>query len=420
MKQLLALLVIGAAACSHATASTPACVSAPRAGEHRWSVHLDDGPSAAAADSDGVVVTTNGGLVLAFDRAGRDTWRTEVSGAGLDWPVIDGDLVVIPVTAPAGAACVGLDRASGSERWRVDAGPGRVAAAGAAAGRVICASARGRVVAVERATGAVQWSLDVEAFFDAGPIDISPRGAVAIDPDVHVGMAPASATTAGVVTVVLRVRGHWMFSCWDLATGGEARCGLDLGGAAPASAVAAAGDAVFVVGSGSTHEVALIDAAAGSTRAFVPTRAAFDPANIPLVARGLAVITDRSGHVTAVDVATGARRWQAELDAPILDAKPAAAAGVVRIVDWGGRIHALRLTDGHRAGPVDEAGGAIGVVADPAGTLVVTLRRGLGGERLDGLVPEPSSRRKPSEGGTVRPLQCSVEPGQSTRNDARP
>ena len=215
--------------------------------------------------------------------------------------------------------------------------------------------------------------------------------------------------------MVLEVRGHWIFSCWDLATGGEARCGLDLGGVAPASAVAAAGGAVFVVGSGSSHEVALIDVDARNVRAAVATADAFDPANIPLVAGGRAVVADRSGHLTAVDVATGRRQWQADLGFPILDAKPVAAAGVVRIVDWTGRVHA-RLADGRRAAPVDEEGGAIGVVADPAGTLVVTLRRGLGGERLDGLLPGP----KGSGTAGSRPLQCSVEPGQSTRNDARP
>jgi outer membrane protein assembly factor BamB len=416
MKRPLALLVLVAAACTQARASAPTCAPPLRTGDAQWSVPLDDAPTAAAADADGVVVTASGGTVWAFDRGGREVWRTEVMGIGLDWPVIDGDLVVFPVTTAAGAACVGLDRASGAERWRVDAGPGIVAVTGAASGRVVCASARGRLVTVDRATGAVLWSLDVEEFFDAGPVDISPRGAVAIDPDAHARTESASATTAGVVTVVLRVRGHWIFSCWDLATGGEARCGLDLGGAAPASAVAGAGGAVFVVGSGSTHDVALIDVEAGTTRAFVPTADAFDPANIPLVTAGLAVVVDRSGQVTAVDVETGRRRWRAELGYPILDAKPAAAAGVVRIVDWTGRIHALRLADGHRAAPVDEEGGAIGVVADPAGTLVVTLRRGLGGERLDGFLPG----QNPSEPGRARPLQCSVEPGQSTRNDARP
>ena len=120
--------------------------------------------------------------------------------------------------------------------------------------------------------------------------------------------------------------------------------------------------------------------------------------------------------MTAVDVGDRAAAVAADLGFPILDAKPVAAAGTVWIVDWTGRVHALRLTDGRRAAPVDERGGAIGVVADPAGTLVVTLRRGLGGERLDGLLPGPNRSRT----GGSRPLQCSVEPGQSTRNDARP
>jgi outer membrane protein assembly factor BamB len=416
MTKLIAVLVLVAAACSQATTSVPRCAVAARPGDAQWSVQLDDAPSAAAADAAGVVATSSGGTVRAFDRAGREAWRAAVTGAGLDWPVIDRDLVVVPITSDIGAACVALDRASGAARWRVDAGPGIVAATAAGGDRIVCASARGRLVAVDRATGAVRWSLDTEAFFDAGPVAISPRGAVAIDPAAHPPMPSGSRTAAGVVTVVLRVRAHWIFSCWDLATGEEARCGLDLGGVAPASAVAAAGAAVFVVGSGSSHEVALIDVDARKVRAAVTTADAFDPSNIPLVAGGLAVVADRSGHVTAVEVASGRRRWQADLGFPVLDAKPVAAAGIVRIVDWTGRVHALSLADGNRTAPVDDDGGAIGVVADPAGTLVVTLRRGLGGERLDGLVPAPNR----SGAGGSRPLQCSVEPGQSTRNDARP
>ena len=98
-----------------------------------------------------------------------------------------------------------------------------------------------------------------------------------------------------------------------------------------------------------------------------------------------------------------AKRWQIELGAFI----PRGSMSVV--------IH-CQMADGRRAAPVDEEGGAIGVVADPAGTLVVTLRRGFGGERLDGLLPGPEG----SGTGGSRPLQCSVEPGQSPRNDARP
>ena len=303
---------------------------------------------------------------VAFDHAGREVWRTHVAGAGLDWPVIDGDLVVVPVTTATGAACVALEQASGAERWQADAGPGIVAATTAGGGRVVSRAHAAAWSRSKRASGAVLWSRDTEAYFDAGPVDVSPPAAVAVDPTSHPPLPSAPHHAAGVVTVVIRVRGHWIFSCWDLATGTEARCGLDLGGVAPASAVAGAGNSVFVVGSGSSHEVALIDVDARQVRAAVATADAFDPANIPLVTGGIAVVVDRSGQVTAVDVATGRRRWQAALGTPILDAKPAAAAGVVRIVDWTGRVFALRLADGHRAAPVNTRGGTIGVVADPA------------------------------------------------------
>ena len=416
VKHFVAVLLVAAAACSQATASDPTCTRGPLPAAHQWSVHLDDAPTAAAADAGGVVVTASGGTVWAFDRAGREVWRTHVAGAGLDWPVIDGDLVVVPVTTATGAACVALERASGAERWRADAGPGIVAATTAGGGRVVCASARGRLVAVERGVGRGAVVARHRGLFQCRTGRRLAPGRGRHRPHFPPAAAVCPHHAAGVVTVVIRVRGHWIFSCWDLATGAEARCGLDLGGVAPASAVAGAGNSVFVVGSGSSHEVALIDVDARQVRAAVATADAFDPANIPLVTGRIAVVVDRSGQVTAVDVATGRRRWRADLGTPILDAKPAAAAGVVRIVDWTGRVFALRLADGHRAAPVDD-----------------TRRRDRGGRRPGrqggGHAAARRRRRAPRRprsrpgalgGRGSRPLQCSVEPGQSPRNDARP
>jgi outer membrane protein assembly factor BamB len=399
-RRFLALLLVGLTACSHATVAASRC---PRAGETpgpaRWTRELDASPGAAAVDTAGAVVTLPEVGVLAVDAAGADVWRTALPGAGLDWPVIDGDLVVVPASSASGAECVALDRASGAIRWRHATGSGPAAAVGVAGDTVVCASADGRVDAVDRATGATRWSLDV-ARATGTPISISPRGAVAIDLDT------------ARVGVVINGAGLSYLLCLDLVTVTEPGCSINLGSGGPPSAVAAGPSGTFVVGSGAEPGVYLVDLRANKVRAGVGTAEAFDPASVPVVAGGLAVVVDRGGGVTAVDARDGSLRWRANLGQPVLDAKPAVAAGVLSVVDWTGRIHTFRLADGHRAAAVDERGGAIAIVADPAGTHRVVLRRGLGGDRLEGA--EPSGRR------SRRPLQCRTEPGHSTRNDARP
>ena len=387
----------------------------------RWSLDLERAPGSAAADADGVVVTMGNEGVVAFDRAGGEVWSTRVEGVGLDWPVIADDVVVLPTTRVAGdgdrAACVALDRSTGAERWQVEVGAGPVASVGAGGDTVVCASARGHLAAVGR-DGALRWTQDVEAYLGEGPISVSPRGSVAVAPE------------SGRVGIVLEVAGRWKFSCWDLTTGADAGCSLDLGPGAPPSAAAADGSGRFVLGLGAGRDgagpsLAVIDPGAGLMREIAATAAPFDPSSIPLVTGETAVVVDRLGGVTAVDLAAMELRWRAQLRQPVLDARPVRVApGVVRVVDWTGQVHEFDLADGRRTAAVDDAGGAIGVVADPAGALVVTMRRGLGGNRLQGhiLTNDRSARGEPipSKEDRGRPLLCPSEPGQSTRNDARP
>ena len=75
-------------------------------------------------------------------------------GAGLDWPVIDGDLVLVPTNGEGGGRWVALVRSSGREVWHADTGPGEIAAVAMHGDVAVCASAAGSVVALERGTGA--------------------------------------------------------------------------------------------------------------------------------------------------------------------------------------------------------------------------------------------------------------------------
>ncbi len=315
-----AAIALVATACSHTTAGPRDCTPEPVLADARWSLDLERAPGSAAADADGVVVTMGNERVVAFDRAGGEVWSTRVEGVGLDWPVIADDVVVLPTTRVAGdgdrAACVALDRSTGAERWQVEVGAGPVASVGAGGDTVVCASARGHLAAVGR-DGALRWAQDVEAYLGEGPISVSPRGAVAVAPE------------SGRVGIVLEVAGRWKFSCWDLTTGADAGCSLDLGPGAPPSAAAADGSGRFVLGLGAGRDgagpsLAVIDPGAGLMREIAATAAPFDPSSIPLVTGETAVVVDRLGGVTAVDLAAMELRWRAQLRQPVLDARPVA------------------------------------------------------------------------------------------------
>jgi outer membrane protein assembly factor BamB len=399
---LCGLLTIGA--CAHAT--TPAvCTPQPARATAGWSAATDRAPAAAAVDAVGVVVTSADDSVVALDRHGSKQWRAHVVGAGLDWPVIDGDIAVVPTaSADERVGCTVLDRATGQRRYAVDVGKGVGGAVGVAPAVVVCAAADGRIAAVDRASGRVRWSVDAAAQL-GGQAEVSARGALVVDPaSSRVALVAATPTT-------------WMLACWNLATGAhEPGCDVDLGPSEPPSAAVSAGPGAVLVGSGDARAVLLIDLGTGAVRAAVPVAQPFDPANIPLVQGDRAVVVDRLGGVTAIDLHTGMAMWRADLGEVVLDAKPSVSGGVVHLVDWTGRVHHLRLADGRAAAAVDARGGAVAAVADPAGTLLVTLRRGAGNDGIEGALaaaPGPKASQ-------TRPLQCLAEPGHSIRNDARP
>ena len=361
-------------------------------------MNLPSAPGAVAVDADGAVVTLERRGVRAVDRTGRTRWETELEGAGLDWPIIDGDLVLVPANGATGGRCVALDRVSGRERWAVDTGPGEIAAVAVEADVAVCASTTGRIVAIDPAAGTTRWSVDLAQYTSGRPVALSPRGALAID------------RAAGVVALVVAVERTWVLTSLDLASGAQEN-GVPLGSAAPPSAVATDGAGTFVVGDGSDRGVLIVDLARQQVQG-VPTRDAFDPASIPFVADGVAVVVDRGGGLTAVDLASGKLRWRAELGSPALDTRPALVGGTLVLTDWTRELHAFGWADGRPAPLPLETPGVVAAGADPERGLLVAAGRGGTGNRLDGLGP--------SEPARGRPLQCRSEPGQSSGQPARP
>ena len=123
-------------------------------------------------------------------------------------------------------------------------------------------------------------------------------------------------------------------------------------------------------------------------------------------------MVDRSGGLTAVDLASGKLRWRAELGSPALDTRPVLVGGTLVLTDWTRELHAFGWADGRPAPLPLETPGVVAAGADPGRGLLVAAGRGGTGNRLDGLGP--------SEPARGRPLQCRSEPGQSSGQPARP
>jgi outer membrane protein assembly factor BamB len=119
--------------------------------------------SAAAAGENGLVYYGNGGgRILAFDGAtGTIAWSKQLGLGVFRTPVLAGDTLY---AAGYDATIFALDAATGEERWRYVADPyGFITPPAIANGLVVFAVQEQQVVAVDAATGAVVWTVDLPA-----------------------------------------------------------------------------------------------------------------------------------------------------------------------------------------------------------------------------------------------------------------
>lgn len=122
----------------------------------RWRVPL---PSTVVGEptvtADAIYVTTEESVV-ALRHDGTTLWSASVPGARVFPPRVDGAGLLVS----SDHALVKLDRASGQVVWRFDTGPdddARVNPAFVHAGVVVAMTDAGRVIAVDRSSGALRW-----------------------------------------------------------------------------------------------------------------------------------------------------------------------------------------------------------------------------------------------------------------------
>jgi outer membrane protein assembly factor BamB len=294
----------------------------------RWrAIHIGS-PGPLTTDAEGTVVVT-GTRVVALRHDGTTQWSAPVTQLGIQYPALGAGLVVVSTVVDDGAkpsgSFVALDRTTGATRWRVpvvgEPGPVTITST-----RVFAATTNGAIRALRR-DGTDLWSVRL-------PVQISSRGNVAFD---------AATNTIGLVVHV--DKGDWFLDLRDARDGHETGA-FDLGAADPPSAVAAAGAGRLVVGDGETHELLRIDLHTRVAGAALRTSDGFDPASVPAVDRDLAVVVDRSGGVTAMDLGDGQQRWHADLSGPVLDTRPVISGDRVAVARWLGPVVMLGRADG--------------------------------------------------------------------------
>jgi outer membrane protein assembly factor BamB len=262
----LAVIVLACGSCTrsapprilHRSSTTPFGVVA----HQRWRLAL---PSATIGiplvDADAILVTT-ADSVVALSHDGRGIWATPFAGTRIYAPRVDGDLVFV-----AGErALVALRRDSGDVVWRFDTGEGdgvRVNRPAVLDGVVVVTTSGGRVVGLERATGAIRWDT-----------------AMATESGAQVAVADGVAVVVGIA--------EW--AAFDVATGARRWSG-DLGLIGTSSpvivpddhgglAVVATDDKLLAVGlrdgrlrweaSAAQSELAQVPAVTGDGRLLVP------------------------------------------------------------------------------------------------------------------------------------------------------
>jgi len=259
----------------------------------RWSVPVPDGPTALAADTDGVVVATTLGDVLALDRQGRPRWHAQ-AGTGLAPPVIVGDAVVVADDTSVAV----LERGDGRQRWLQRArDPSYRVAAGAGVAVVVDRS--DSVRAYDLATGEPRWAL-------------TPPGAV-----FH---APVVDDRTGSVVLVVPAVPEPVVRVVDAATGATRwERPVDRFTAVP---VVAEGSVFVAEGDGRHHAVVVaLDLLTGARAWATQVPASFESGITPAADARELVVVDHYGTVTALDPASGRVRWERALRSTVLQTR---------------------------------------------------------------------------------------------------
>jgi outer membrane protein assembly factor BamB len=321
-------------------------VAAPDAGlARRWSAPVSGWPSAVAADRRGAVVLAGGGDVRALERDGSVQWQVTVPGIGLSPPALDPARIVVSTRDRV----VALDRASGEVEWQVGVPDGDAGPVVYAGDVVLYGTETGALVAVDAAGGEPRWSIRYPGAVRAAPVVTAGLAGVAW----HGGSDPRL-RVVDVTTGALR---------WDAPL------------ARFASAPIVAGDQIVVAeGDGERRARVVARSIADGTQTWTATMpASFESGITPGAAAGRVGVVDHFGTLTLLDRRTGAVLEQVELDVPVLHTTVVLTADAVALTTYAGELVIVDAATGRirsRGGP----GGYPAGIARAGSDLLVALR----------------------------------------------
>lgn len=374
-----------------------------------WTV---DGPGVTSTPvvvDDVVYIGRWDGRVSALNVAdGTEVWSATVSdGAPIDASVaVSETLVHVPV---GNSELVALDRASGEERWRVSLSDHPDAhlfssptliddllVIGLASVELVMVKDDytfvGAVIGLDAATGAERWRFETTANDDTAGAGVSVWSSAAVDRQlglVFIGTgntyeAPASPYSDSMLAIRYatgELAWHRQFTEGDVYTvfamppqGPDADVG-----ATPNlfrvgdRAVVGVGDKAgvySVLDRASGETVWAVQTTAGSPLGGIMTSAAYHDGTVYLTSnRGVDIpeldADTNASDFIALDASNGAERWRTELEAPSFGAV-AYAGGLVYATTVRGRIYALRATAGEilwSSAPSDRAASGVAVAA---------------------------------------------------------
>jgi outer membrane protein assembly factor BamB/protocatechuate 3,4-dioxygenase beta subunit len=285
-----------------------------------------------------------GGGIRALDSAtGDEVWSIETPGRQTIYtaPTVVGDVVYAATGPSAGRddTVFALDAETGEQLWATDVGESVFAGPAVAAGLAVVGNASdGQVIALDTATGSVEWTFTrTEDYFIGGAslVDVPGHGDT-----VHI--ATTDGDSGGSLLAIDAATGELI---WENASHGDGQ------GTTPA----AYGD-LIIAGSHGTGGVAAYDAATGDVAWRYNVSGAVS-ASVLVSDDGYVVggaQLDR--RIFALDAATGELAWEEPVAANVTSSA-AYADGRLVTADTRGDVHAFHTT-GAIAGTVTDADGA--------------------------------------------------------------
>jgi outer membrane protein assembly factor BamB len=336
-----------------AVSATPA---PSRAEEHLarrpvWSVALEAPAWGTAADEFGVVVSSGNGTVRALDRRGRTRWETNVPGSQDGSPAITRSRVLVGRSGRV----VALARGDGAVEWHAPMDDDEVGSVALSGRLALAGDASGTLRAFDAARGTVRWSIHYDG---------AVRAPVRVDAKANAVVAVWTDAPVPVVRVL------------DLATGAERW--LQPIGDYTAAPQLSGGRAFVASGDGNYHAwVAAFDVHSGATNWKVDLPGSFQSNIIPAADARDLVVADWIGNVSSIDPTTGASRWSTPLNRYLVHARVVLLESRVAVATVDGTLFVLDRGSGEvivHAEP-RELGGWAGALA-PFGrdALVVALR----------------------------------------------